>query len=160
MMGWRADDFSNLYQFPCSSFPSIAMTEGVGWHHRQVMWDWIGRSSSTKRSARIRVLSCISSSSKVKPPRVLFFTVVQPTTQICWGVRQHLPQQQPGSFCCGVTLLWWSQEQDLSLGPTSQGQNCTCSPLAGVVFSVYSGRCFTGAGTVSVCPSEALVLLF
>ena len=59
----------------------------------------------------------------------------------------------------GVTLSWWSQEQMLSLGPTSQGQNFTCSPLPGVVFTGYSGKCFTGADLVSACQSETLVLL-
>lgn len=59
-------------------------------------------------------------------------------------------------FLLGVMLAWWSREQMLSLGPTSQGQNFTCSPL---LFPAYSGRCFTGADPVSACQSETLVLL-
>lgn len=51
----------------------------------------------------------------------------------------------------GRMLSWRCQEQILSLGPTSQGQNFTCSPSPGVMFTVYAGRCFTGADLVSAC---------
>lgn len=47
----------------------------------------------------------------------------------------------------------------LSLSLASQGQNFTCSPLLGIVFTVYSDGRFTGADPVSVRQPETLTLL-
>lgn len=163
--------FLNPMPFPLYCFPSIAKTEGMGWHHR--WWcgtgvgDWVAQKEMLE-TGLCHASLCLQRQSHQGFCSSLQITRSNPpgTKPVClWSsplhryVRQHLPQQQPGSSCWGVTLLWWSQEQDLSLGLTSQGQDFTCSPLAGVVFSVYSGRCFTEAGPVSVC-QEALVLLF